>query len=494
MSFPPTRSLVAALAALAGASGSFVLTTAVMDTLPDSVVVGLSVAIAFLAAAALFGREALRTIRSAEKGFVLWAAIAGVLAFWAAPLLVLSQRASDAPSGADSLFFTTTAWGLICVLVASAVSLERPAVTAVAGAVAALAGAAGLLASWERPSSFSPFAKFPAREALMLLAGLMFAAGLLVLAGLVRRLGARTTAVVALAGAAAVGLVVAAIPLFSAGVSSAPLLSTVYLGVTTAIFAIGLLLAVEDAGMSRGSIALLGAPVVVTLLSLVERVTGVYGPNPMHVPGVAAGALALLAALVVVWLAAAWPKAAGAPATGIARLPLLLGAGALALSTVALFTPALTARSQGGLEGGFDATWAMFGYEAAASWLVFAAAGLALAAAYLASQTGRRGDWVPSAAAALVCAVASVPLAGTTLATWNRWVPADVQQTYGTEYSTLTIAARLDVVRLVAMALAVAAVVALAVIAGRKARRDAVGTLSAESGAPAVGTAQEGSL
>ena len=156
-----------------------------------------------------------------------------------------------------------------------------------AGAVAALAGAAGLLASWERPSSFSPFAKFPAREALMLLAGLMFAAGLLVLAGLVRRLGARTTAVVALAGAAAVGLVVAAIPLFTAGVSPAPLLSTVYLGVTTALFAVGLLLAVEDAGMSRASIALLGAPVAVTLLSLVERVTGVYGPNPMHVPGVA---------------------------------------------------------------------------------------------------------------------------------------------------------------------------------------------------------------
>ncbi len=101
---------------------------------------------------------------------------------------------------------------------------------------------------------------------------------------------------------------------------------------------------------------------------------------------------------------------------------------------------------------------------------------------------------MPSAAAALVCAVASVPLAGTTLATWNRWVPADVQQTYGTEYSTLTIAGRLDVVRLVAMALAVAAVVALAVVAGRKARRDTTEPPPVESGAPAVGAAQEGTL
>ncbi len=35
-----------------------------------------------------------------------------------------------------------------------------------------------------------------------------------------------------------------------------------------------------------------------------------------------------------------------------------------------------------------------------------------------------------------VC-VAAVPLLGTTLHTWNRWVPAEVQQTYGTEYSRL---------------------------------------------------------
>jgi hypothetical protein len=156
---------------------------------------------------------------------------------------------------------------------------------------------------------------------------------------------------------------------------------------------------------------------------------------------------------------------------------------------VALFTPALTARSQGGLEGGFDATWAMFGYEAAASWLVLAAAGLAVAAALVALQTRRAIDWAPSAVAALVCAVASLPLAATTLHTWNRWVPADVQQTYGTEYSTFSVAGRMDVVRLVALALAVATVVALAVLSRRTARpTPAETTVSPTSAAP------EGSL
>jgi hypothetical protein len=58
--------------------------------------------------------------------------------------------------------------------------------------------------------------------------------------------------------------------------------------------------------------------------------------------------------------------------------------------------------------------------------------------------------------------VASWPLLGTTLHTWNSWVPAEVQQTYGTEYSRLEIAARLDPVRATALVLAVVAMMVLA--------------------------------
>ena len=155
-------------------------------------------------------------------------------------------------------------------------------------------------------------------------------------------------------------------------------------------------------------------------------------------------------------------------ATGIARLPLLLGAAALALSAVALFTPALTARAQGGLEGGFDATWAMFGYESASSWLVFAAAGLALAAAFLLVQTrprerlgavGRRGARLRGRVGAARGHHVATGTAGYRPTSSRRTAPSTPRSPS---------AGRLDVVRLIAMALAVAAVVALAVVAAAR--------------------------
>ncbi len=115
----------------------------------------------------------------------------------------------------------------------------------------------------------------------------------------------------------------------------------------------------------------------------------------------------------------------------------------------------------------FRATWIMVGAESATGWLALAAAGLALAAVMVA----RRGDGDTFVAACggggVVCAAGSNPAAGATLHTWNRWVPAEVQQTYGTEYSRLVIEPRLDPVRVAAMLLALAAVAALALAARR---------------------------
>jgi hypothetical protein len=45
-------------------------------------------------------------------------------------------------------------------------------------------------------------------------------------------------------------------------------------------------------------------------------------------------------------------------------------------------------------------------------------------------------------------------LAATTLHTWNSWIPAEIQQTYGTEYARLSVSAIVDPVRVAAMALA----------------------------------------
>ncbi len=157
--------------AVLSAMSSFIVTTVAMDSLPDPVLVGVSAVVAFVIIAAAGGWRVAEELRRLERSTLALALAGGALAFWAAPLLALTQRATSAPSGADSLFFTTTTWAVLVVLGAYLIGSERPALTGIAGAVCSAAGAAGLLASWEYPSSFSPFAKFPAREALMLLAG-----------------------------------------------------------------------------------------------------------------------------------------------------------------------------------------------------------------------------------------------------------------------------------------------------------------------------------
>ncbi|MEI8082766.1 MAG: hypothetical protein WCI74_13080, partial [Actinomycetes bacterium] len=55
----------------------------------------------------------------------------------------------------------------------------------------------------------------------------------------------------------------------------------------------------------------------------------------------------------------------------------------------------------------------------------------------------------------------------TTLHTWNQWIPATVQQTYGTEYARLSVEAIVDPTRALAMALAVVSVGVLGLAAAR---------------------------
>ncbi len=247
--------------AVLSAMSSFIVTTVAMDSLPDPVLVGSSSVVAFVVIAAAGGWRVAEELRKLERSTLALALAGGALAFWAAPLLALTQRATSAPSGADSLFFTTTAWAVLVVLGAYLTVSERPALTGIAGAVCSAAGAAGLLASWEYPSSFSPFAKFPVREALLLFAGVLFAAGVLALAEAARRLGTRSAATLGLGAAAVLG-VLGALPRLAAATSvGAAWRPSVYLGVVTAVFAVSWLWTATRAGAARASASLLLVPV-----------------------------------------------------------------------------------------------------------------------------------------------------------------------------------------------------------------------------------------
>jgi hypothetical protein len=457
------KALLGVVAALCGATGMFVVTTAAMDSLPDSLLIAGALVVAFLAVVALQWNSGLAEVLAADRVALGLAAAGGVLAFWAAPLLALSQRASDAPSGSESLFFTTCTWGLACVIAAFTLRRERPPVTSLAGAACAVAGAAGLMATWENPSSFSPFAKFPVREALMLAAGVLFAAGALALVTAARKAGPRAAVTTGLAGAAVLGGVVALFSVQAAGdLRGGVLLPCIYLGLTIAVFALGWVGAGSIVGVARSSIALLAVPLAVMALSVVERMTTMYGPSPIEwVAALCAGAV-IVSGAVVVWLAEKPAEAAVVSAGRGYLVALGLAVGACVAAVASLATPALNAVAEGGTAQPFHAAWTMVGAESAAGWLAIAAAGLALAAVVVTRAGGSLRSWLPSGAAVVVCGLASLPLLGVTLHTWNQWVPAEVQQTYGTEYSRLLIEARIDPVRVAALVLAAAAVGVLA--------------------------------
>jgi drug/metabolite transporter (DMT)-like permease len=455
-------------AAVLSAMTSFIVTTVAMDSLPDAVLVGLSALVAFAVIAATGGWRVAKQLRSLKRRTLALSLTGGALIFWVAPLLVLSQRGTSAPSGADTLFFTTTVWGLLAVLGAYLLAAERPALTAAAGAVCSAAGAAGLLASWEYPSSFSPFAKFPLREALMLLAGVLFAAGLLALAEAARRIGARFTATLGLGAAATLGVIFSlpGLPV-AASTGLSAWRPAIYLGVSTAIFAVSWLWTAERFGAARASASLLLIAPAMTALAAYEQLTGVYGVNPFEMRGVLTGSAIVFVGAIVLWLSADRRN----PAYGIrgraADAALWVAAGACALAAVSLGTPALNALSEGHINESFRVAWTMLGFESAAGWMPAAAAFLALTAVLEARRGQTAVAWIAASTAVFACALAMPLLSATTLHTWNTWIPAEIQQTYGTEYARLSVSAIVDPIRVAAMALAVASAGLLGLSAAR---------------------------
>ncbi len=466
-------------AAVLSTLSSFLVTTVAMDSLPDAVLVGVSTVVAFLVVVTAGGWRVAEQIRGLERTTLALALVGGALTLWAAPFLALSQRATSAPSGADSLFFTTTLWSVLVVFGAYVIRTQRPALTAIAGAVCAAAGAMGLLASWEYPSSFAPFAKFPVRESLMLVAGVLFAVGMLALTEAARRIGARYAATLGLGGAAVLGTL-ACLPrlpaVVSAGVSAWR--PSIYLGVITAVFAVSLLWTAAQVGAARASAALLLVAPAMTALSAYEQATSVYGVLPFAMRGVLTGSAIVVVGAAVLWLSELDRKPSRALRDRVTAAALWVAVGSCALAAVSLVTPALDALSEGHITATFRAAWVMLGYESAAGWMPVAAALLALAAVLEARRGQEARAWVAASAAVFACALAMTLLSATTIHTWNSWVPAEVQQTYGTEYARLSVSAIVDPVRVGAMALAVVS----AGLLGLSAAQDARTARSTEAG------------
>ncbi len=466
---------------VAGSAVWFVVSTLLIGELPDSVIMASSLLIALGFVSAFVGTPESERLRSAGRPQFAFAAVAGVLAWYAAPAITLSQRATDAPSGTETLFFMTAGALFAAAVVALFFATERPTLTQASGALLAILGSATLLGNWERPSSFSPFLKFPMQEAIMLLAGVVLAVGLVAGRRSVRSLGMRTTLWLGMAAAATVATLAALFDAVDALRAISLLWPQLLLaGVALSTLATGLNGLMPTQGVVRATAWLLLAPLAMTTLTVVERITGAYGPVPIVWAGASGGFVLTLAGLLIVhtaWArsgvapAPASDASSGSPALPMLRTPALLGALVLAVTSataafVALFLPSFNATVVGTTEAGaaFTADWVYSGAEGAVGWLAVCAALVALSAIV---EYGRR--IVPSAAliavsAGLVSALTYPLVIATPLHTWTRWIPAEIQQAYGTEYARLTFTVAPSMLRLSSVVLAAAACVTLIVI------------------------------
>jgi len=153
-------------------------------------------------------------------------------------------------------------------------------------------------------------------------------------------------------------------------------------------------------------------------------------------------------------------------ARGIALAAAVAGA-------VALFLPAFSAQAAGTLDTGeaFSVEWLLLGVESAVGWLALLGSTLVLSLTFGLRQVGATRR-IAAASAAAVALFAYPLLVATPLRTWNRWIPAEIQQAYGTEYARLSIDAVPSNLRLASTVLALMACVTLITVAvlGRRAQ------------------------
>lgn len=458
----------------------FVVQTVLNGVLADALVVAAGVGGVVGAAFVAGGVRSVAGWRALDRRALMSAGCGGVLAWAGAPLVVMSQRASDAPPGAEVAFFTLTAFGLAVVALSLAVERALPWPVTAAAALMAAVGGAVLLASWEFPSSFSPFVRFPDRHALMLAAGVAFAAGSHLIARSVRPLG-HHAAFAASAFAAAVPGLALAIAGVIGSEDRIPRNSSalIVLAFVSGLFAWSWTRLAADDGGPRAAVVLLLGPAALTGLSAVERATRILGPDPVDWPAAVAAIAVSVTACVTLWLSAAAPpephdRAVG---TGFARGFTAAGWLMIAGGVASLWLPAVRGEVEGAFGEIYRASWVMPGAEAASGWLVAAAASLAGALAFM---VARRRVAPAVAFAAAVCvgtaAAAYSRVAATPLRTATRWIPADVQQSYGTEYARLAFEAIHEPARLIVLAMAVTVAVAAAVVVWNESRLRSKGT------------------
>ena len=393
-------------------------------------------ALGALALAVVLAGRPLAAVRGMDARSRVLAGIGGLIGVFGPPAAVAAVRMSDAPAGSVVVFWMAGGWAAIAAVTAAVMALRSRGTAhgslALAGGLLAVAGAAGVVANWERPSSFSPLVRFPMQELAILAAGAFMVIGALAILRAART--ARIDGALVCATAAAV---VAGLGWWGlAGISTGwPHLAEQPAEMALAALAWGIVCValprvLRGEGPGRAGALLAVAPLLLTSLIWLEQLVGVVGPQPMIVTGVLAGGVTLVAGSIALW------RAAGGDAPPVSRRRSVAAIAAssipLALACIALALPAIIARVEASAAvGSFVGSWTLFGWESVAG-----VSALALTALLAALAWSEEPLW-PALAGLAACAVWPLSLS-TPMHVLTGWLPPGIEQYYGTEYASIS--------------------------------------------------------
>ena len=391
--------------------------------------------------------------------------VAGALALAVVPHLIYANRYTDAPAGSIVVFWVTAfVGGVLCMMpLGDRVHVPIRAAAGLLGLVAA----AGVLANWERPSSLNLLVRFTPEQLTYGLAGVLWAAFAVALATAVREGIAREVVVPASVGGLLGALILSLTPGSSVTFMSLVRPSAIVFAVSSALLLLVVIALAARYGPALPGTALIAVPSALSLLSIVEMMTGAFGPRPILVDEVM-WATVLAAAAVVVAL---WSHGVSRGAGRFALVPRAVALAALALGVTALFADALAAEVRGTTATNqvFRAGFEMSGYETLGGWIVFCVALVSLALALIGPT--RVAGLIPVIALALAAVPAWLALRFIPLHTWVTWIPPEVQQDYGTEYASIVFSGVGVPMQTGSLALSVLACVLLAIMGVRDVRR-----------------------
>lgn len=435
------------------AAGRFVFETSTVGHLDERAVVGAcSIAVGFLVGLVYVPSSSRPSTASPGKSLSTWfIAASAALSSAGVPLVIFANRYSDAPKGSVVLFWTVVVAGTALWLLGA---LERRTRVLLApGAMLAMTGAMGVLANWERPSSFSLLSRYATEQLTMGAASAVWALSMYYLIHRIRAEGWARVSVPFSVASIAAGI---ALLLFASSPGDAFVTTTLLAAACAALVAFLTLTLAASGGIPMAASALVVAPVVVSAITFIESVLGMRGPRPLLATQVLAASMLCVAGVLMVWRlskdrlpcaeapdAADVPNSAGSeltdtiPTARPAIVARWIGTLAVLLAGIALVTPGVAVRVRGVREAGsFTANFTMRGFETVGGWTVLALALVVLAVAFrptagnivrgsLALAPGLLGWWF----------LRFVPLH-----TWISWIPPEVQQDYGSEYASIVFA------------------------------------------------------